>query len=730
MSDDFSFGYNVADKSDGLLDGLTEPQRRAVEHTDGPALVLAGPGSGKTRVITRRASRLATTVTKPWHVLAITFTNKAASEMQERISALGDHDGMTVCTFHSLCVRVLRRYHAVAGLAPNFTIFDQPDRRQLVKQAIGSAGLSTANFSPGMIDQRIGRAKNAMISPQAMADDAVDFVEQTVARVYGVYEELLASNQGLDFDDLLFKAAVLIGNNEAVAEDLQDRYRYVLVDEYQDTNVAQYRIANLLAQTHRNLFVTGDPDQSIYAWRGADIQNILSFEQDYPDAPVVRLEQNFRSSKRILAVADAVIAGNAQRKEKSLWTDNDDGAQVRVIAVEEASDEARTVVQEIASLIEQGHSPGDFAIFYRINSISRGFEEQLLRGGVPYRVARGTAFYARKEIRDVLAYLRVILNPADDVAIERIINTPARGIGKTTVDRVKEFAARRGCGLLEAVRLGCRDKTAFKRATDRLKMFADVLESMKSLVDEKPQVALEQTLLLSGLMADLKQDEDVQPERVQNVGELVTAAAEYQSTDESATLVDWLSYTSLLGDVDKVEGERVGVTLMTLHAAKGLEFPCVYIVAAEEDILPMNRGGGSDDELEEERRLMFVGMTRAMKRLTLSCSSRRMIRGAFQSMRRSSFLDEIPEDQLECIGSESGGSSRRWSPRTGELPDDIEQWEPGTLVRHPTHGLGAIQDMSRGARRTHVNVLFKNGHQQSWVLEFASLVRVEFDEVE
>ncbi len=727
MSDDFAFGFNVTDDGGGLLEGLTEPQLEAVTHTEGPALVLAGPGSGKTRVISRRAAYLAANATKPWNVLAITFTNKAANEMRERIDALGDHRGMTVCTFHSLCVRILRRHHAAANLSPNFTIFDQSDRRQIVKQSIIAAGLSTANFSPGMVDQRISRAKNAMISPQAYADDAEDFIDQTVARVYDVYEELLANMQGVDFDDLLFKAAVLVGTNDAVAADLRDQYRYVLVDEYQDTNVAQYRIANLLAKEHRNLFVTGDPDQSIYAWRGADIQNILSFEQDYPDAQVVRLEQNFRSTKRILASADAVIVGNMQRKEKSLWTENDDGPAVRVIELEDAADEARAVVGEIASLSKQGQSPGDVAIFYRINAISRTLEEELLRAGVPYRIARGTAFYARKEIKDVLAYLRVLLNPADDVSLERIINTPTRGIGKTTIDRLKAFAQQQGCSLLDAVKRGSTDKDTFKRASTKLKVFVDILDSMQSLVDQPPQLALEQTLLLSGLMADLKQNVDAEPERLENVAELVSAAAEYQSANASATLVEWLSYTSLLGDVDMVEGERAGVTLMTLHAAKGLEFPCVYIVAAEEGILPMTRGDASDD-LEEERRLMFVGMTRAKQRLTISSAARRMVRGAFQSMRRSMFLDVLPEEHVEFIGASAGVTRRRRST-AGELPPDIEQWQVGTLVKHPTHGLGVIQEMFRGARRTHVNILFKSGHQQSWVLEFANLERVEFDEV-
>ena len=380
---------------DQLLADLSEPQRKAVVHTNGPLLILAGPGSGKTRVVTRRAAHLARTVAEPFQILAITFTNKAAKEMRERIDALGVADGMTVCTFHALCARLLRLHHERAGVLASFTIFDRDDRRKLMKQAIEQCELSTANLTPAVVDRHISRAKNAMLTADAFAERELDWTEQRIARIYTSYEELLSKMGGLDFDDLLLRVATLLSRDAELRERLEDRYRYVLVDEYQDTNAAQYRIARLLTLSRENLCATGDPDQSIYGWRGADIENILRFERDYPDAEVVRLEQNYRSTKRVLAAADALIASNAQRKEKGLWTENEAGPPVRVVECETGEAEADAVARDIAEKIGEGVSPADIAVFYRINSLSRAIEEALLRVGVGYQIARGVEFYSR-----------------------------------------------------------------------------------------------------------------------------------------------------------------------------------------------------------------------------------------------------------------------------------------------------------------------------------------------
>jgi len=661
-------------------------------------------------------------------VLAITFTNKAAGEMKERIERLGYAEGMTICTFHSLCARILRIYHDQADLASNFTIVDQGDRRKLVKEAIERAGLNAGNFTPASVDAWISRAKNAMETPADMAEHASDFTERTIARVYGVYEEILAERQCVDFDDLLMRAALLLNDHEDVLKKLSDRYRFVSIDEYQDTNIAQYRVARLLARDHENIFVTGDPDQSIYGWRGADIRNILSFEDDYPDAVVVRLEQNYRSTKRILSAADAVIQANLARKEKTLWTENEEGEQVRVIACEDSEAEAVAVVRDITALKKAGFAPGEVAVFYRINAMSRAYEEALLKAGVAYRIARGLAFYERKEVKDVLAYLRVMVNPADQVSLERIINTPPRGIGKTTVAKLKDFAAGHECSLYEAIRrVG--EMELPERTAVRVRSFVALLDTLHPLVEGKARVALEQTLSLSGLQAHLNETAETEPEPLENIDELVSAAAAFDKDQPQGTLLDWLSYTSLLGDVDVFEGDEGAVTLMTLHAAKGLEFPAVYIVGVEEGLIPFQRYGEEVQDEEEERRLLFVGMTRAKQRLTLTHARYRMMRGMSTRVNRSIFLDELPEDEIEWLDKKAASGRRRGHKPVGELPQDIEDWEVGSLVRHPTYGLGQITGMHRGPRRTQVAVTFEDGTDQSWVLEFADLERVDFDDI-
>ncbi|HEY3245703.1 MAG TPA: UvrD-helicase domain-containing protein [Phycisphaerae bacterium] len=732
---------------ESLLDGLTEPQAQAVQHTEGPLLVLAGAGSGKTRVITRRAAYIVATVARPWEVLAITFTNKAANEMRERIAVLfgeegrdesrppGDHrlpgSGMLVCTFHALCARILRIYHAPAGLPRNFTIFDQADRRKVVRDAIVRAELAVANWSPARVEAVISRAKNTMLDAEAFAARAQDWSEKTIARIYRTYETLLAEQQGLDFDDLLLKTARLLDADEAVRTDLEQRYRYVLIDEYQDTNDAQYRIARLLARDRQNICATGDPDQSIYGWRGANIGNILQFEQDYPEAVVVRLEQNYRSTKRILAGASAVIARNRRRKTKELWTENDEGVPIRVCEYDSAEEEARDIARRIAEHKSAGGLLSDVAIFYRVNSLSRLLEEALLHAGVPYQIARGTEFYNRKEIKDVLAYLRVLVNPADETALLRIINVPARGIGDTTVERLQKIAADAGQRVFDILQAPSA-LAPLGRAAARVAQFADLLRSLAPLAQQPAAVALEQTLSLSGLRAELSQsaDEDAR----QNVDELVTAASEFERTHADSTLVDWLEHTSLLSDVDAVRTEIGAVTLMTLHAAKGLEFPIVYIVALEEGLLPLrHRDDEPDADDEEERRLFFVGMTRAKRELVLAHARYRMHRGITQRQTRSPFLIELPAREIQWLDAdldqdEPSPAHEETNGRTA--PALAAGWCKGMLVRHPTFGLGRLLWVQPAGHNTRAGVRFTTGEQKTLILEFAKLVPVDAHEVD
>jgi len=680
-------------------------------------------------VVTRRAALLASTVTEPRHVLAITFTNKAAREMVERIDGLGLAPGMTVCTFHAFCAKLLRWHHDRAGIARNFTIFDRDDRRKVLKAAIEAAGLSTDNFSAPAVEYAISRAKNNLQTAAEMAEFETDWRQKTFARIYSVYERQMADMEALDFDDLLMRVARLLKQDEDLCGQLQDRFRYVLVDEYQDTNAAQYAIAGHLTKRYGNLCATGDPDQSIYGWRGADIENILAFERDHPGAKVVRLEQNYRSTRRILSAADRLIAANASRKEKTLWTENAEGVPLRVVECEDGSDESRWIIEDLAICLREGTGSNDVAIFYRINAMSRAIEEALLRGGIAYQVARGVEFYNRKEIKDVLAYLRVLVNPADDVSFLRIINTPTRGIGATTVQRLKAHAEEKGCRLFELL-VGDADLGYLGRSASKVTVFAELMGPLREVVDLPAPQALETVMSRSGLRAMYREENGLDDAPRANLDELQNAAAQYQSEHPDATLLDWLEHAALISDIDGVSDDATSkVTLMTLHAAKGLEFGVVYIVGLEDGMLPFRRHDESDVDEEEERRLLFVGMTRAKTRLTLSSARYRMLRGVTERTVRSGFLDELPSDEVEWIRTEAAQPSSRRNQANGRLPDDIAEWRPGTLVRHPSFGLGQILSLSRGTKRSHAAVQFENGKRESFVLEYADLTRVDFDDI-
>jgi DNA helicase-2/ATP-dependent DNA helicase PcrA len=632
---------------EALLADLNEAQRRAVTHIDGPLLVLAGPGSGKTRVITRRAAYLVHSGIAARSILAITFTNKATDEMKRRIEALGVARGMWVYTFHALGVRLLREFGPLANVQPGFTIFDDDDQRRLLREALAAEQVSETFLRPEMVQHAISTAKNKLLTPEQFAACAGDFHERTIARVYAAYQRMLERQNAVDFDDLLMRVAIVLRDHPEIAERLNIRFRYVLIDEYQDTNHAQYLIARYLSQYHRNLCVTGDPDQSIYAWRGADISNILEFERDYEDAVVVRLEQNYRSTGAILRAADRLVACNRRRKAKKLWTENAEGEPVRLWEFSEGGDEAEHIARTIRALVDdQGREYGDIAIAYRVNALSRGLEEALRNHGIPYRVARGLEFYNRREIRDTLAYLRVLVNPADELSLLRIINVPARGIGRTTIDRLRDAAAEAGRPLIDVLR-GAAQIPALKTAARKIEGFVRLLEGLAPLFAGPVSVAVSEVLKRSGLEAALRAEDAAEGEdRLANVQELVTAAVAYEQQTDEPSLAEFVNRIALTSDQDAIDERRSAVLLLTLHAAKGLEFPVVFIVGLEQGLLPHERALRGDGDVEEERRLCFVGLTRARELLVLSRARQRVIRGVLMPRAASMFVHEVGDETV------------------------------------------------------------------------------------
>ena len=740
-----------------LLADLTEPQRAAATHVDGPLLIVAGAGSGKTRVITRRVTYLLAQGIPASNILAITFTNKAADEMKARVgSVLGrqmrdfgrlDQPWPTICTFHSLCLRVLRHYAEVVGLPANFTIYDAADQTKLIKDALKTLEISTTNFPPGTVHASISNAKNQLHGPEAFAAAAGDFYRRTVARVYTKYQQLLTANNGLDFDDLLLKTAHAFRDHPDVLSELQRRYQYVLIDEYQDTNHAQYVIAHALALTHRNLCVVGDPDQSIYAWRGADLRNILDFEKDYPDAKVVRLEQNYRSSKTVLHIASTLIAHNTQRKDKSLWTENPQGEPAKLYLCQDEHDEAQSVTRELKELNEQSGIPwSGMAIFYRMNSLSRVMEDALRRAGVPYQIARGVEFYNRREIKDVLAYLRVVANPNDAVSLDRIVNCPPRGIGGGSVKQIEVFATAHGIPLWEAMRRAGDVQGLSARAVNATRQFVTLVERWRALAaGQRPasdtvdmfratkgvvQTVMEDVVRLSGLEALYRKEADPEKESspLDNVNELISSAAEYDAGNESASLQDYLAIVSLVSDADHMKGAGGAVTLMTLHAAKGLEFPVVAMIGLEEGVLPHSRARGNLEELEEERRLCFVGITRAEQRLLLSKAQYRTVRGLRERTVTSPFLNEMPPDALRVVDRTAldslgdRGAERQYVRE--ESQGLAGQFRKGQVVRHPTFGVGRIAEVSDMGQQTRAVVEFNTAGRKTLILQYARLEAV------
>jgi DNA helicase II / ATP-dependent DNA helicase PcrA len=724
-----------------LLSDLTDAQRQAVTHVDGPLLIIAAAGSGKTRVITRRVAYLISLGIPPPSILAITFTNKAAEEMKRRVAAVCqrplrdfgklDQPWPILCTFHSLCLRILRHYGSALGMEANFTIFDSADQTKLIKEAIESAQVSSTNFAPAAVHGAISKAKNQLISAEQYARDAGDYFARVVARIYTKYQQLLAVNHALDFDDLLLRTCQALRSHPQILEQLQERFAYILIDEYQDTNHAQYILAHALAMRRRNLCVVGDPDQSIYAWRGADIQNILDFEKDYPDAKIVRLEQNYRSTKTILAIAGDLISRNVNRKDKRLWTENGEGEKARVFYCPDEHEEADAVARELIDLHDKQHYAwNQMAIFYRINALSRVMEQSLRQRGVPYQIARGVEFYNRKEIKDVLAYLRVLANPADELSLLRIINVPTRGVGDAAVKSLQAHAAGAGVSLWAALEQSRQIPGLSARAASGAAAFVAIIESLrKKLTDgSNAKAIMEQVVEKSGLQAMLEKIGGDEQDELNNVNELISSAAEFQEENPQGALADYLAAVSLVSDVDQMKDGGGAVTLMTLHAAKGLEFPVVAIIGLEEGCLPHARARGDLNQLEEERRLCFVGITRAQERLILSKAAWRTMRGMREPTIASPFLFEMPADRLQIIdrgGMDSGGGGYS-NRRAMETPFEDRAVSPGRFhrgqrVRHPIFGLGRIEEVSASGEQTRAVVDFATAGRKTLILQFARL---------
>ena len=641
-----------------IYDKLNEPQREAVYHTDGPLLILAGAGSGKTRVLTHRIAYLiGERGVNPWNILAITFTNKAAEEMRQRVDNLVGFgaESVWVSTFHSACVRILRRFIDRLGYENHFTIYDTDDQKTLIKEVCRKVDVDTKVFKERSLLSAISSAKNEMILPDEFELNAGgDFAKMKIAKVYREYEAQMRANNALDFDDLLVKTVQLLQTQPDVLESYQERFRYIMVDEYQDTNTVQFQLVSLLAGKYKNLCVVGDDDQSIYKFRGANIRNILDFEHEFPDAKVIKLEQNYRSTGNILNAANSVIANNRGRKEKSLWTENGEGELIRLRQFDTAFDEADFIGEDIKSAVRQGGSYNDSAVLYRTNAQSRLLEEKFIAMNIPYKIVGGVNFYARREIKDLLAYLKTIDNGCDDVAVRRIINVPKRGIGLTTINRIQESATERGIGFYEAL-LAPGLIAGVGRSATKLDSFAALIEYFKTLAEEMNITDLLQEVIeKTGYIESLEnEDKEEAKTRKENIDELISKAATYeescQDKDEKATLSGFLEEVALVADIDSLDEDQEYVVLMTLHSAKGLEFPRVYLAGMEDGLFPgyMSINAGDREELEEERRLCYVGITRAEQELTLTSARRRMVHGETQYNPMSRFVKEIPRELLD-----------------------------------------------------------------------------------
>ena len=741
---------NQSALADSIFEGLNPEQRKAVETTEGPLLVLAGAGSGKTRVLTARIAYLIGVCGIPAdQILAVTFTNKAAGEMKERVEKLLGPiaSQVSIGTFHSIGVRILRKEIGHLARSRGFVIYDDGDTLGLLKEVLRSEGLDPKVHDPRRIRWQIDQWKNAGLLPPAAADRARDLDEELIARLYKIYQQKLADAEALDFGDLLLLTAELFRKHPRVLEHYQRQYAYVLVDEYQDTNGVQYGIVGQLSAGHRNLCVVGDPDQSIYAWRGADIRNILDFEEDYPDAAVIKLEKNYRSTQPILSGASSVIANNLDRKEKKLFTDREGGTPIRFFEAENDREEGQFVVDKLLAANRDESVPfGHVAILYRTNAQSRVFEEELLKYNVPYTIVGGQRFYERKEVKDILSYLRLLVNPRDDQALRRIINVPARGIGKTTIERMSAFAESRGVPMLEGLRVAVETKEA-GRAAGKIGAFLAMMDgfalSLAGLpLDEMIAKVLDGTGYLKALE---KEDTPEAEARLDNLRELLTSARDFHAANEEelaeedrSELELYLDQVALISDLDSWEDKTDRVSLMTVHSAKGLEFPIVFLAGMEERIFPHASSSRDEAGLEEERRLCYVAMTRAMEHLFLTCAAERFRYGDRSYQSPSRFLQEIPDELIETLGTASrgarqreryGSSSSRASSRGSDRYDySYAQEEPedgsvavGTRVRHPVFGHGEVLAVLGSDLNQKLRIKFERAGVKTVMVRYANL---------
>jgi len=727
-----------------ILATLNPAQREAVEAIKGPVLILAGPGSGKTRVITHRVAYLVKLCgVSPHNIMAVTFTNKAAREMRERLEQLLGQavEALTLGTFHAICARILRREGKAIGLESSFVIYDEDDQLRLMKQVLEELNLDPKQYAPQALRSAISAAKSRLISPEDYAQWVNSYFEEIVHRVYQRYQELLSRGQAVDFDDLLMKTVQLFHDHPHILTRYQSKYVHILVDEFQDTNIAQYELMKQLAEKYRNLCVVGDPDQSIYSWRFADLRNILSFEKDYPEAKVVFLEQNYRSTRTILEVASDVISANVLRKPKKLWTENEDGASVTVIESYNAEEEAQSVVSEIEKLIGQEQiSLKDCAVMYRVNAQSRALEETFLRYGMPYKLVGGTRFYQRQEVKDIIAYLRVIHNLQDNVSLTRIINVPGRGIGQKTINTLQSWAKAHNTSLFEALKQVSHNTIAGEAKQSLPSRIVQSLAGFDALMAEL--IAQSHKLSLSGLLDEIlghtgyreyilgKEDGE---ERWENITELRNVASEYNELDTEEALTTFLEKVSLVSDIDELDKKADAATLITLHQAKGLEFSAVFIVGLEEGILPHRKSFDDPEQMEEERRLCYVGITRAKKRLYLLRSYRRSLFGGSTANPPSRFLQDISphlispkglwEESPTPVASPNFNRDSQPSPR----PSSTLTLKVGDHVRHSKFGPGIVMNCNPTRDDQELTVVFEEAGVKKLLAGLAPLEKIEKD---
>ena len=731
-----------------IFDTLNDRQCEAVKHTEGPLLITAGAGSGKTKVLTCRIAHLLELGVAPYRILAITFTNKAAKEMKERVTNLvgAQADSIWLSTFHSFCAKLLRfEIDGFHGYTRNFTIYDSSDQLVLVKDCLKKLNLDDKQFTPRSVLGTISSAKNVLMDAKAFAAKASDFYEQKVADVYALYQEKLRENNAVDFDDLLFLAVRLLQENEEVREKYQSRFQYILVDEYQDTNHAQYALTKILAARWRNICVVGDADQSIYAWRGADIRNIIDFTRDYPDAASIKLEQNYRSTKTILHAANAVIDNNESRPKKTLWTENPTGNKIIHYQAQTEHDEADYIAGVIYNRHEISHEPyGDMAILFRTNAQSRVLEEKLMRYAIPYTMVGGTKFYDRKEIKDVLAYLRLLYNPEDSLSLTRIINVPKRNIGATTMEHVAAYAEAQGISLFEA--LSSTDEIPVtKRAKASLENFAAMIFDLLNDIEGKDVLSLIETVIKQtgyGDMLDKEAEHDPQGEsRKENVGEFLSVAKDYMDSNPEGNLQDFLENVALVSDVDAFESSDSKVTLMTLHAAKGLEFPVVFLTGLDEGLFPHSRTLMDPAQVEEERRLAYVGITRAERQLYVTNAVTRTMYGRISAYMPSRFLAEIPSQFMEDYHRKSAMPQSRTTavpgkqrvsiltkPVASSLPKKhavTDTFAKGDKVRHKIWGIGTVLDVIGEGPNMQMKIQFPTKGVRQVVVKYAPLEKIQ-----